>query len=194
MDEPVIAALAKWPNVPAVYGWLSLTARGQWRIKGQPVAKDALREFIGRNYAADERGRWYFQNGPQRVFVALEVAPWIWRVVLAKRRWEVNSHTGVRAGRLVGAWLDEGGRIFLQTELGFGLVESTDAARVVAGFSRPDRSPVDHDEFDAWLAGRGQRIVVNGEPLSLAGDVDLGRLRAAQAPRRFGFVRSPRPD
>ena len=28
MDESVIRALAKWPNVPAVYGWLSLSRRG----------------------------------------------------------------------------------------------------------------------------------------------------------------------
>jgi len=34
-----------------------------------------LREFIARNYQADERGCWYFQNGPQRVFVELAYAP-----------------------------------------------------------------------------------------------------------------------
>jgi hypothetical protein len=35
----------------------------------------ALREFIARNYAADERGCWFFQNGPQRVYVTLAYAP-----------------------------------------------------------------------------------------------------------------------
>ncbi|MGB3277244.1 MAG: DUF2946 family protein, partial [Castellaniella sp.] len=30
MDDQVLAAMARWPNVPAVHGWLSLTARGQW--------------------------------------------------------------------------------------------------------------------------------------------------------------------
>ena len=80
MDPTVVAALAKWPDVPAVYGWLGLTARGEWRLQGQPIGNAALREFIGRNYAGDERGRWYFQNGPQRVFVTLEAAPWVWQV------------------------------------------------------------------------------------------------------------------
>jgi hypothetical protein len=75
MDEMVARSMAKWPNVPAVYGWLSLDRRGNWRIKGEKIANPALRDFIGRNYAADERGCWFFQNGPQRVFVRLDYTP-----------------------------------------------------------------------------------------------------------------------
>jgi hypothetical protein len=75
MDEMVARSLAKWPNVPAVYGWLALDRRGNWRIKGERIGNAALRDFIGRNYSADERGRWYFQNGPQRVFVDLAYTP-----------------------------------------------------------------------------------------------------------------------
>jgi hypothetical protein len=75
MDEIVARSMARWPNVPAVYGWLSLDRRGQWRIKGERIANTALREFIGRNYVADERGCWFFQNGPQRVFVELAYTP-----------------------------------------------------------------------------------------------------------------------
>ena len=67
MDEIVARSLAKWPNVPAVYGWLELDRRGNWLIKGERIGNVALREFIARNYDADERGRWFFQNGPQRV-------------------------------------------------------------------------------------------------------------------------------
>jgi len=75
MDEIVARSLAKWPNVPAVYGWLALDRRGNWLIKGDKIANTALREFIGRNYEADGRGRWYFQNGPQRVYVSLAYTP-----------------------------------------------------------------------------------------------------------------------
>src|SRR2546422_6290676 len=66
MDELVARSLAKWPNVPAVYGWLALDRRGNWRIKGQRISNVALREFIARNYECDSQGRWFFQNGPQR--------------------------------------------------------------------------------------------------------------------------------
>ncbi|HET7197548.1 MAG TPA: DUF2946 family protein [Burkholderiales bacterium] len=77
MDALVARSMAKWPEVPAVYGWLELDRRGEWRIKGERVVHAGLREFIARNYQADERGRWYFQNGPQRVFVTLAYTPFV---------------------------------------------------------------------------------------------------------------------
>src|SRR5918996_1793270 len=79
MDEIVVRSLAKWPNVPAVYGWLSLDRRGNWLIKGERIGNAALREFIARNYEADEQGRWFFQNGPQRVYVKLAYTPLVVR-------------------------------------------------------------------------------------------------------------------
>ena len=77
MDEMVVRSLAKWPNVPAVYGWLDLDRRGNWLIKGERIGNVALREFIARNYAADGEGRWFFQNGPQRVYVRLAYTPFV---------------------------------------------------------------------------------------------------------------------
>jgi hypothetical protein len=86
VDEIVARSLAKWPNVPAVYGWLSLDRRGNWLIRStratdrfERIGNAALREFIGRNYQADEKGRWYFQNGPQRVYVSLAYTPLVVR-------------------------------------------------------------------------------------------------------------------
>jgi hypothetical protein len=75
MDEIVALGMAKWPNVPSVYGWLQLDRRGNWRIKGERIGNAALREFICRNYQPDARGCWFFQNGPQRVFVELAYTP-----------------------------------------------------------------------------------------------------------------------
>lgn len=75
MDALVARSMAKWPNVPAVYGWLELDRRGGWRIKGERIGHRGLCDFIARNYQADEAGRWYFQNGPQRVFVRLAYTP-----------------------------------------------------------------------------------------------------------------------
>ena len=79
MDEIVARSIAKWPAVPAVYGWLSLDRRGNWQIKGERIGNAALREFIARNYEADAQGRWFFQNGPQRVFVRLAYVPLVVR-------------------------------------------------------------------------------------------------------------------
>jgi hypothetical protein len=138
MDAIVEAALRKWPHVPHCYGWLALDARGNWymrddriqhagpfpQVKGSRIEHDKLRAFIERNYAADARGAWFFQNGPQRVYLQLEAAPYVWRVAEAPG-WPVTSHTGLPA-TVRSAWLDEAGRLFLDTDIGYGLVHSMD--------------------------------------------------------------------
>lgn len=78
MDEMVLAAMAKWPQVPAVYGFLQLDARGAWRVGGEPITHPALSAFLSRNYVFDA-GPCYVQNGPQRVFVTLALAPRVLR-------------------------------------------------------------------------------------------------------------------
>ena len=147
MDDIVKAAMAKWPNVPDCFGWLGLDARGNWYMrddrvqvagafpssKGSLLQHEKLIDFIQRNYAFDDQGRWYFQNGPQRVYVELEATPWIWRLQPDGR---VLSHTGspVQARECL---LDESGKLYLVTDLGLGLVHSADmmlaADRVEAG-------------------------------------------------------------
>ena len=85
MDEIVLRAQAKWPDVPDVFGWLALDRRGQWLLRNaelksyEPIGNVALREFIARNYSSDSLGRWFFQNGPQRVFVRLAYTPLVVR-------------------------------------------------------------------------------------------------------------------
>ena len=162
MDPIVIQAMAKWPNVPHCYGWLGLDARGNWYMRddraqaagpfqasrggslnsrGSLLKHEKLIDFIGRNYACDEAGQWFFQNGPQRVYLELEITPWVWRLsqppagaadsdqgvgsTAAGRPVTVQAHTGqaVKVGRCL---LDEIGRVYLLTEWGLGLVHSQD--------------------------------------------------------------------
>lgn len=142
MDEVVRAAMAKWPNVPDCYGWLGLDARGRWWMrdeaaqaagpfagegaqavsKGSELKHDKLMGFIHRNYACDEQGCWFFQNGPQRVFVELERAPWVWRLDTPL---SVTSHTGQRASYRY-SQVDEEGCLYLITDIGCGVVHSQD--------------------------------------------------------------------
>ena len=58
MDDAVLRSMAKWPNVPAVYGWLRLDRRGNWLLKGERINNPAIVECIGRNYEPDAQGRW----------------------------------------------------------------------------------------------------------------------------------------
>jgi len=140
MDDIVKQALKKWPNVPHCYDWLALDARGEWymrddrvqaagpfpQVKGSRILHEKLREFIERNYLADEAGCWFFQNGPQRVYVELEAAPWVWRLrAQPGAAPALVSHSG-RAAQFASAWLDERGRLFLASELGLGIVHTLD--------------------------------------------------------------------
>ena len=136
MDDIVKQALAKWPNVPDCYGWLGLDARGRWfmrddaaqaagdfpQSRGSWLRHEKLIDFIGRNYESDDEGRWFFQNGPQRVYVELECTPWVWQVLPAYR---LQSHTGLQtsAGECL---LDEEGRLYIASPQGLGLVHSQD--------------------------------------------------------------------
>lgn len=137
MDDIVKQALAKWPNVPACYGWLGLDARGHWYLRDDeaqalgrfPLSKGSLLEhekliaFIERNYESDALGQWFFQNGPQRVYVELEATPWVWRV--QAENFAVTSHTG-RAAQVDDCLVDMQGRVYLATDLGLGLVHTLD--------------------------------------------------------------------
>lgn len=144
MDDIVKQALAKWPNVPACYGWLGLDARGNWYMRddrvqaqgpfaggtaqsnGSQLKHEKLIEFIQRNYEPDELGQWFFQNGPQRVYVELEATPLIWRV---QDDFSIQDHAG-RAARVQRCLLDEQGRVYLEADTGFGLVHSMDMSHV----------------------------------------------------------------
>jgi Protein of unknown function (DUF2946) len=139
VDEIVKAALRKWPTVPHCYGWLALDSRGQWfmrddriqragpfpQVKGSVIRHDKLLEFIQRNYESDAAGCWFFQNGPQRVYVELEAAPLVWRLRWAGAALCVQAHTGHDA-QVHSSWLDEQGRLFLHCAAGLGVVHSQD--------------------------------------------------------------------
>ena len=140
MDDIVKLAMAKWPNVPDCYGWLGLDGRGNWYMrdehsqhcgafdskqagaKGSLLQHDKLIEFIGRNYSSDALGQWFFQNGPQRVFVELQATPLVWRV---QADLTVKDHIG-RNAQVQECLLDEFGHLYLNTALGFGLVHTQD--------------------------------------------------------------------
>ena len=123
MDEIVAHSMAKWPDVPDVYGWLSLDRRGNWLLKGERIGNQVLKDFISRNYAADARGCWFFQNGPQRVFVALAYTP----LVVHFEGAALFDHCG-RRFQPAQSFLDDEGCVLMQGKSGIGLLDDRDLA------------------------------------------------------------------
>jgi hypothetical protein len=122
--------IARWPDVPAVYGWLALDRRGNWLLREgeggafSRIGNAALRDFIARNYAADDRGCWFFQNGPQRVYVRLAYTP----LVIRHDGEALVDHCG-RAVQAEGSFLDDEGSVLVLGQHGIGLLDDRDLAR-----------------------------------------------------------------
>ena len=187
MDEMVIRAMAKWPDVPAVRGWLSLDRRGGWRLKGEPIPNRAAVEFIARNYASDDRGRWFFQNGPQRVFVDLACTPWVYSL---DGRGALVTHTGRDCAAVERAWLDEAGTLILLGEPGPGIVDDRDLAALSDRLVDGRGGPAEADLVAAVVASRP-----GSEPelrLDHGGArVRVGRIESGELAERLGFDPHP---
>jgi hypothetical protein len=193
MDDIVKQAMAKWPNVPYCYGWLALDARGAWRMRdeaaqraGAPGAKltnAALVGFIARNYLSDERGCWYFQNGPQRVYINLETTPFIARTDPAQG---LVLHTGQPLGAPEEAFMTDAGGIVLRAGRTVAQLDDRDAAQLLQAVELDGR-PASDDEVMAWMAGGAGELALRWQDRRIA----VGRLTADEVPARFGFVRLP---
>ena len=195
MDEMVRRAMARWPNVPAVFGWLRLDRRGNWHVRlaeGEParfdrVTNTALIGFIGRNYSSDDRGRRYFQNGPQRVYVSLDYAPWIVRLDDAGAA--LVTHTD----RPVSTWsivlVDDEGTLLIQTELGPAVLLDRDLSRFVDALESVGGNPLDAEALiDRIVAGDTEVARVFGR------SIRFEAIRYADMESHLGFVREPGPD
>ncbi|MFT3799667.1 MAG: DUF2946 family protein [Burkholderiaceae bacterium] len=133
MDQQVLDAMKRWPNVPDVIGWLRLDRRGRWLLidrnapgfdearhgRGSPITNEQIIAFIERNYASTDDGRWYWQNGPQRAFAELDLAPWIARVVEhGDGRLGLVTHTGLACEDIRSWHVDAQGVLYAATEHG----------------------------------------------------------------------------
>ncbi len=206
MDDIVKKAMAKWPNVPHCYGWLSLDARGAWRMRderaqhlnlpGDKVTQTALLGFINRNYAVDERGCWYFQNGPQRVFLNLEATPFIART---DPQHGLVLHTGTPVGSLSQVLLTDQGEFIVMASAGavgaaggtapqVAQVDDRDAAQLMA-WLRIDDAPVSDEQLMAWMERGTGALTLTYRDQRLS----VERLAAADVARHFGFERLPQP-
>ncbi|MDN7751560.1 DUF2946 family protein [Burkholderia gladioli] len=186
MDEIVRQALAKWPNVPHCTGWLLLDRRGDWRMRdeatqaagtpGTAIRHAALIAFIARNYERDEAGQWFFQNGPQRVYVELAYTPWIVRLSTDEHGVpSLTDQTG-QAFEPASAWLDDQGGVLFS--------DASTPARVAALHDHDLGLFADHATLDEQGTG-GRFHWRPGVDLALA---PIGR---DEVPARFAFVASP---
>ena len=184
MDDSVQRAMANWPNVPAVYGYIGVDRRGGFWLQGHRVSHQRTARYIARNYHLDDQGRAFFQNGPQRTYADLEATPWVYRI---HDHGELRCHTDTPVAALRSAWLTPDGTVILTTEHGPGIVHDQDLGLLLDALSTPDGT----EAMDALEALQGGGSVTVHLSLA-AGAVTLGLLPDDHLARQFGF--DPRPE
>lgn len=197
MDEIVKAAMLKWPSVPDCYGWLALDARGQWRMRdeacqksnsaGDVIRHPALQAFIGRNYLADTKGNWYFQNGPQRVFVELEVCPWVCKLTPEA----IYLHTGATLESATAILIDELQRFYITGAGKLCLLDDRDIELLINCIVTASQDDV-LQAMDTWLANPADhalylRLPGHNSPLPLQ------QTTVAALEEQYPFIRKPEP-
>ena len=200
MDQTVLDALQRWPNVPSVYGWLSLSARGAWRLHplgdaqsggaGEGITNTQILGFMNRNYAAEPNGQWFFQNGPQRVYVCLDAAPYI--LHLRPEQSEVVTHTGLSINQVSAWFADEQGQLYAQTDLGPARMDDRDLLALSEVLTTTNSTPL-LDALEQLLPEATLTLHdPSGRFLSLKEPAPLRLLNQADAPGRLGFVTNPK--
>lgn len=192
MDPSVKDAIARWPDVPAVFGWLSLDARGRWRLHpqglaaqggpGESITNAQILGFINRNYEHDDAGRWFFQNGPQRVYLRLDAAPYVLRLSDDSRT--LVTHTDAAVETVSGWWLDDAGQLYAMTPQGPGIVQDRDLPALLDRLAADSGAPL-LDVLDGLAPEQTIRIALPGTypdaPLRLIDQADVAVTLGFQA-------------
>lgn len=202
MDEQVLRSLIKWPNVPHCFGWLALDRRGQWRMRdefaqanqlaGSVIQHVALNEFISRNYACDASGKYFFQNGPQRVFITLDTTPFIARIfpsesgpkLLTQCNTEITPHSALS---------DEAGNIYITGLFQQSFPDPIDSAVFTKTESQSVALLHDHDLDLFAEQSQVQEDACSFRGSWLWGDkhLPIEPIHSMELSKRFHFVKKP---
>ena len=202
MDEQVIRSLIKWPDVPDCYGWLALDRRGQWRMRdeftqqnnlpGQVIKHQTLNEFISRNYARDTQGKYFFQNGPQRVFVTLDATPWIVRMIPSDQGVKLLTQCQSQI-EPTSALSDEKGNIYIVGNITQAVYEDSDRAQFKLQTTESIALLHDHDlDLFSELATLQEEACSFGGSWNWHGkQLALDPIHSSELANRFDYTAKP---
>jgi hypothetical protein len=202
MDEQVLRSLVKWPNIPDCYGWLALDRRGQWRMRdeftqqhhlpGQVIVHQALNEFISRNYARDSQGKYFFQNGPQRVFITLDVTPWVVRIIPSEQGTQLLTQCQ-NSLEPTAALSDENGNIYIVGKLTQTIYEDSDRGKFSIQASESIALLHDHDlDLFSELASLREEACSFGGSWNWHGQqLSLDPIHSSELANRFDYIAKP---
>ena len=205
MDEGVTQSLVKWPTVPHCFGWLALDRRGAWRMRddyaqahglpGDVIKHAALNAFIARNYASDADSRYFFQNGPQRVYISLDATPWVVRM-MPTRNAEYPWQFQTQCESLLlptAAFMDEAGHILIEGMLKQTISSTANQFREIERLSIALLHDHDIEIFSGLASLVNTACALEGSWRWHGSDLRLEPITTAEVESRFQFQTRPQP-
>jgi hypothetical protein len=203
VDNSTLAAITKWPNVPNCYGWLSLDRRGNFRIRnefaqanqlpGDVINHAGLNHSIKTHYCIDEKNQYFYQNGPQRVYINLSYCPFIVRFIPSDNgAWILKNHLDQMIAPLR-CFLDEKGNILLESNVTITQVVDKPAVSFSTITHRTIALLHDHDL--GIFSSLSNMDVANCGVIGVFHwnnkDVPIEPIMAKDIPREFNFIPQP---
>jgi hypothetical protein len=162
------------------------------QLSGSVIQHAALSEFISRNYAHDSLGRYFFQNGPQRVFITLDAAPWIVRITPGENGSRLVTQCGTDI-KPQGALSDEKGNIYITGLIPQSFSNQVDNSRFTEQESISVALLHDHD-LDLF----SNQSTVQEDACSFRGswqwdgkDLPIEPIHSIELSERFRFIKAP---
>jgi hypothetical protein len=167
----------------------------QNNLPGTVIVHQALNEFISRNYACDTEGRYFFQNGPQRVFITLDATPWIVRIIPDDQQTKLLTQCQSPIEPSA-ALSDENGNIYIVGEISQVIYENSNQATQTT-FSTQAKESIallhDHD-LDLF----SELAILKEEACSFGGSwnwhgkqLPLDPIHSSELAGRFDYIAKP---
>jgi len=162
------------------------------QLAGSVIQHVALNEFISRNYACDSLGRYFFQNGPQRVFITLDATPFIARIIPSQSGPQLLTQCGTEI-KPHGALCDERGNIYITGNILQSFSDQIDSA----AFTKTESPSVallhDHDLdlFSEQSKVQEDACSFRGSWLWDGKDLSIEPIHSIELSKRFHFIKSP---
>ena len=163
-------------------------------LPGQVIEHAALKEFITRNYACDNAGRYFFQNGPQRVFITLTSTPWIARIIpsedtpkmITQCQTEINPSSALS---------DENGNIYIAGSIKQSICKdlTTQQFEIADCLGIALLHDHDLDQFSELAKLREEACSFGGSWNWQGKQLVLDPIHSEELSKRFGFNKDPKP-
>lgn len=161
-------------------------------LPGKVIEHSALKEFISRNYACDNTGRYFFQNGPQRVFITLTYTPWVASIIPGENTPKIITQCQTEIDPS-SALSDEHGNIYIAGLITQSICKDLRNQQFETANCLSIALLHDHDldQFSELAKLREEACSFGGSWNWQGKQLALDPIHSEELSKRFGFIKNP---